>query len=146
MGKHQQPKSPRGRVLVVDDDPAVRALLADFLEQAGFEVRATPDGPTALAAFHVDRFDVIFVDLRMPGMTGLEMAAVVRQTNPRIPIILVTGEAHLLEASAVAQAGIDRMLPKPFALHDLVACLRLTQAASPPAESLPASVPNHLSS
>ncbi len=132
MGRHQESKVPRGRVLVVDDDPSVRALLADLLEQAGFEVRVTPDGPTALAAFHRDRFDVIFVDLHMPGMTGLEMAAAVRRTNSLIPIILVTGAAHSLEAVAVAQAGINGMLPKPFAPHDLVTCLRLTEAPPHP--------------
>jgi CheY-like chemotaxis protein len=125
-GSNSQPNAPKGRVLVVDDEPAVRTIMADLLEQAGFAVRVAPDGPTALAIFHGDPFDVIFLDLLMPGMSGLELAAALRKADARIPIVLVTGHASLLEAVVIAQTGIDWVLSKPFSLDDLISCTGLS--------------------
>lgn len=116
----QDLKDARQKVLVVDDDPSFRTLLAVFLEQVGFEVRTAPDGQAGLDALGECHFDIIFSDFRMPGMTGLEMAAFVRRTDPAIPIILVTGEPTALEAKAVAQAGITRVLLKPFTTSELL--------------------------
>jgi DNA-binding response OmpR family regulator len=110
---------PRRRALVVDDDPAVRALLTDFLEQQDFEVRTSQDGRTGLTVFHAEHFDLILVDFQMPDMTGLEMATEVRQTDPDIPIALITGMAHTLDTTAVIQAGISRIFPKPISLEEL---------------------------
>lgn len=116
----QHLKDARQKVLVVDDDPSLRALLADFLERMGFDVRTAPDGQAGLNALAECHFDLIFSDFRMPGMTGLEMAAFVRRTDPAIPIILVTGEPTALGAKAVAQAGITRVLLKPFTTSELL--------------------------
>jgi CheY-like chemotaxis protein len=121
-----QPKAPKGRVLVVDDDPTVRSTMADLLEWAGFAVRVAPDGPTALAIFDGDPFDMVFLDLLMPGMNGLELAAAVRKADPRIPIVLVTGHASLLDAVVIAQTGIDWVLSKPFSLDDIITCTGLS--------------------
>jgi CheY-like chemotaxis protein len=68
----------RGRVLVVDDDAIIRDLLTAILEPQGFEVQTAANGPAALAAFHVEPFDVILTDFQMPGMSGLELAAEVQ--------------------------------------------------------------------
>lgn len=131
MDRSQAQKESRGRILVIDDDPLLREFLVDFLQGAGFEVRPAPDGPTALSFFSAERFDLIFTDFRMPGMTGLEVAAAVRKTNPIIPIILVTGEVAVLEPKALVQAGISRMLPKPFTLDEVRSCLDLVRAFIP---------------
>jgi DNA-binding response OmpR family regulator len=104
---------------VVDDDPAIRELLTEFLEQQDFEVRTAPDGQSGLAAFDMERFDLLLVDLQMPGMTGLEMAAEVRRRNPTIPIALITGSRDTLVAGIMAQAGVNRTFTKPFNLGDL---------------------------
>jgi CheY-like chemotaxis protein len=116
----QRLKDARQKVLVVDDDPLMRELLADFLEAVGFEARTAQDGRAGLNALGECHFDVILSDFRMPGMSGLDMAAVVRQTDPTIPIILITGDAHTLESEAVARAGITRVLPKPIKLNELL--------------------------
>jgi two-component system response regulator PilR (NtrC family) len=134
MKIEQEIKPLKRRVLVVDDDPGVRASLTYFLEEWDVEVLAVQDGHTALAIFAGKRFDLIFVDLYMPGMTGLEMAALVRRLDPGIPIILITGWASTLEAIAVAAAGITRVLPKPFPMDELATCLRLMHGACPPAK------------
>lgn len=125
-GSGPHPKDPRGRALVVDDNPLIRELIADFLQHMGLRVRVAPDGSTALAVFTGDRFDVLFVDFHMPGMSGLEVAAAVRRTDPLIPIILVTAQAPMLKAEELSQTGISHVLPKPFTLNDIMACLRLT--------------------
>jgi CheY-like chemotaxis protein len=90
-----------------------------FLEGRDFEVRTAPDGPAGIAAINAEPFDWILVDFQMPSMTGLEMAAEVRRTDPQIPIALITGIADVLEAEVVAQAGITRTLPKPLDLDEL---------------------------
>lgn len=131
MGSNQELKESRGRILVADDDPLIRELLVHFLQGAGFEVRPTPDGPTALATFSAEHFDLIFTDFHMPGMTGLEVAAAVRKTNSIIPIILVTGEVFVPEPKALVQAGISRMLSKPFRLDDVRSCLDLMKVFTP---------------
>lgn len=134
MGRSHDLPGPRPRALVVDDEPAFREVLTVFLEGQGFEVRLASDGPTGLAAFNAEPFDLLLVDFQMPGMTGLEMAAEVRRTNPQIPIALITGLAGTLEAEAVAQAGITRTFPKPFDLNELANWL---QSLFPPPSSLP---------
>jgi DNA-binding response OmpR family regulator len=116
MGTSQKRPNLRGRVLVVDDDPAVGAFLAEFLEQQAFEVRIAQDGARALTLFRAEPFDLIFVDFQMPGMSGLEVAAEVRQSHLHIPIALVSGTAKTLNADLVMRAGITRIFQKPFDL------------------------------
>jgi CheY-like chemotaxis protein len=124
MDRGRKQPIPRGRILVVDDDATVRDFLAEFLEQQSFEVRTAQDGGQALTLFQTEPFDLIFVDLQMPGMTGLEMTAKVRQTHPHIPIALATGTAHALNMEMVTYAGITRMFQKPFDLEDLSSWIR----------------------
>ena len=121
MGSTPALPTLRRRALIADDDPAVRTLLTDFLEQQGFEVRTAQDGSSALALFHAESFDLILVDLQMPDLTGLEVAAEIRRTAPHIPIALITGTAGALDPQAVMQAGINRTFPKPFRLEELSA-------------------------
>jgi DNA-binding response OmpR family regulator len=117
MGTSQQRLPLRGRVLVIDDDPSVRAFLSEFLEQEAFEVRIAQDGMQALTIFRAESFDLILVDFQMPGMSGLEVAAEVRKTHPHIPIALITGTAKTLNTDRVARAGITRIFQKPFDLE-----------------------------
>lgn len=116
----QQLNDIRQKVLVVDDNPSLRELLADFLERVGFEVTTAQDGQAGLDAVAKRHFDLILADFRMPGMTGLEMAAIMRQTNPTVPIILITGDASVLKPEIVARAGITRVLSKPLTAHELL--------------------------
>jgi CheY-like chemotaxis protein len=109
----------RRRVLVVDDESAVRTILNDVLEQLDFEVYTAPDGSTALQTFQAHHFDLILVDFQMPGLTGLELATAVRKTDQHTPIALITGTASTIEPASIAQAGITRTFPKPFSLKEL---------------------------
>jgi CheY-like chemotaxis protein len=119
MGGHQERPTVRGRILIVDDDAAVRAFLAEFFAQQNFDVRTAENGEQALALLQVESFEVIFVDFQMPGMTGLELVAAVRRTHPQIPIALATGTARALDSDTVRRAGVTHMFQKPFDLETL---------------------------
>lgn len=120
------PGSPdaRRRVLVVDDESAIRVFLAAFLEQYEFTVRTAPDGASALALLQAEPVEVILVDLHMPGISGLEMAVEVRRTHPHIPMALITGTPGAIQPTTLKQARISRVFTKPFNLEDLLAWLR----------------------
>ena len=114
----------RRRVLVVDDESAIREVLATFLEQYECAVHTVPDGASALALLQTEYVDVILVDLQMPGISGLEMAFKVHKTNPSIPMALITGTPMAIQPVALRQAGISRVFAKPFDLEALVAWLQ----------------------
>jgi DNA-binding response OmpR family regulator len=106
----------RRRVLVVDDESAIREVLATFLEQYEFAVHTVPDGASALALLQTEYVDVILVDLQMPGISGIEMALEVHKTNPYIPMAI--------QPATLTQAGLSRVFAKPCDLEALVAWLQ----------------------
>src|SRR4029450_4034807 len=114
----------RRRVLVVDDESAIREVLATFLEQYEFAVHTVPDGASALALLQTEPVDVILVDWQMPGVSGLEMALVVHKTTPHIPLALMTGAPMAIQPAPLRQAGISRVFAKPLDLKALVAWLQ----------------------
>lgn len=122
----QQLHDTRQKVLVVDDDRALRELLADYLGRVGFEVRTAQDGRAGLHALGESRFDLILTDYRMPAMTGLEMATYIRRSDTITPIILITGDSSTLDSEVIAQAGITRVLPKPLKINELLSECSLT--------------------
>ncbi|HWX49039.1 MAG TPA: response regulator [Roseomonas sp.] len=128
----------RGRILVVDDAPQVRAVLAANLRDRGHWVEEAEDGPAALARFDSPQaFDTVVTDLAMPGMDGLELLRELRGRRPRLPALLVTGYAGDLDAARFAAATAEGplvLLRKPAAPDDLanhVAALLREGATSP---------------
>jgi two-component system, OmpR family, alkaline phosphatase synthesis response regulator PhoP len=121
----------RRRVLVVDDESAIREVLATFLEQYEFAVHTVPDGASALALLQTEYVDVILVDLQMPGISGLEMAVEVRKTNPYILMALITGSPMAIQPASLRQAGISRVFAKPFDLEALIAWLQTLSLRGP---------------
>jgi len=124
MGSSQGLPVVRRRVLVVDDEAAIREILAAWLEQYEFAVHTVPDGASALTLLQTAPVDVILVDLQMPGISGLEMALEVHKTSPCIPMALMTGTPMALQPAHLRQAGISRVFAKPFDLEVLVAWLQ----------------------
>lgn len=120
MSQNHVPSSTRGRVLVVDDNSAIREMLQAFFELEHFEVQAVACGAAALAALSMEHYDVLFVDFQMPGMTGLEVAAAVRKKGLTLPIALITGSPHLFVPTDATQAGIGKIFMKPFNLDELL--------------------------
>ena len=101
-------------VLVVDDEEPVRELLRDILEGEGCRVYLAPGGREALALFDSRRFDGIFTDVGMPGMSGWELAQAIRAQHQKVPIAVVTGWGEAVGSSKQKEAGVDWVITKPF--------------------------------
>jgi signal transduction histidine kinase len=117
-------RSDRLRILVVDDDEQIREVLSDMLTIDGHSTTACADGYKALAAVDEHSFDLIITDLGMPGMSGLDLAAVVHQKYPELPIAMITGWGTQLDEEDVSLKGIKTVLPKPFHLKDVKAVVK----------------------
>jgi two-component system, NarL family, capsular synthesis sensor histidine kinase RcsC len=100
------------RVLVIDDQPLLRDLLAEFLELLGHTSDLVADGPEALARFDPLVHQAVITDLLMPGLTGLEVAASIRARGCTTPIVMLSGHAEPDDERRAAQAGL-RFVRKP---------------------------------
>ncbi|HSS19530.1 MAG TPA: response regulator [Pyrinomonadaceae bacterium] len=105
---------PQPNMLVVDDEDAVRELLRDLLESEGCRVYLAPGGREALNLFAAQKFDGIFTDVGMPGMSGWELAHAIREINETIPIAVVTGWGEAVGSEEQRQARVDWVVTKPF--------------------------------
>jgi len=117
--RRKRRKSGSLKVLVVDDDLQIREVLTDMLTIGGHKPVACEDGFKALQALEKDDFDLIITDLGMPGMSGLDLAGIVHENYPEIPIAMITGWGTQLSPDEVALKGIKSLLAKPFHLKDI---------------------------
>jgi CheY-like chemotaxis protein len=129
------------KILIVDDDNAVQATIQLLLERAGHSVVVASDGRTGLAIFESGNFDLLFLDIFMPGMDGLETMRLVHQTHPQTPIIVISGNpagsaSGLDFLNMATKLGAVTSLQKPFKPAALLAavadCLETAKAASSP--------------
>ncbi len=119
------------RVLLIDDDMRLHELLASYLDSNGFEVAWAPDGPRGLAALAANAFDLVLLDLMMPGMDGLEVCRRIRQ-HSRIPVLMLTARGDETDRVVGLEIGADDYLPKPFGPRELLARMRaLLRRANP---------------
>jgi DNA-binding response OmpR family regulator len=112
------------RVLVVDDDEAVRRSLAHALRRDGYEVSLAADGTEALAEFGRARPEVVVLDVLVPEPNGLEICRRLRRRGDQVPILMLTARDLVEDRVAGLDAGADDYLVKPFALDELRARLR----------------------
>ena len=112
------------RILVVDDEPAVRTALERALGLDGYEVGAAEDGEDALVAVRRERPEVIVLDVLMPGLDGLAVCRRLRREGDRTPILMLTARDAVSDRVAGLDAGADDYLVKPFALEELLARVR----------------------
>jgi two-component system response regulator MprA len=126
------------RILVVDDDRAVRESLRRSLEFNGYQVELAGDGARALEMVVADRPDAMILDVMMPRLDGLEVARRLRSTGDDLPILVLTARDTVSDRVSGLDAGADDYLPKPFALEELLARLRaLLRRAAPDAQAGP---------
>jgi two-component system response regulator MprA len=122
------------RVLIVDDEPAVRAALDRALRLEGYEVALAADGREALDRLAETRQDAVVLDVTMPVLDGLEVCRRLRDAGDRTPVLMLTARDAVDDRVAGLDAGADDYLVKPFALKELRARLRaLLRRAEPPA-------------
>jgi DNA-binding response OmpR family regulator len=108
-----------GHILIIDDEATLRQTLARILQQAGFEVTTAEDGEQGLSYIQTTDFDLVFMDLRMPGMAGLDVLKLIHASHPNLPVILFTAQPDLNSAvDALRNGAIDYLLKplKPQAL------------------------------
>ncbi len=107
------------KILVVDDEPAVRRLIEQFLTDRGYEVRLAENGREALAAFDGFAPDVVLLDMAMPELNGVETLKRIAARYPALPVIMVTVNDDIPTTSQVLQLGAADYVPKPFDLDYL---------------------------
>jgi two-component system, OmpR family, response regulator MprA len=113
------------KVLVVDDERAVRESLRRALELEGYEVELAEDGDVALARLASNgQPDAVILDVMMPTLDGLEVCRRLRRAGNAVPVLMLTARAEVDSRVAGLDAGADDYLPKPFALEELLARLR----------------------
>jgi two-component system, OmpR family, response regulator MprA len=115
------------KILVVDDERAVRESLRRALELEGYQVELATDGEEALARLggsEEDGADAVILDVLMPGIDGLEVCRRLRSDGNAVPVLMLTARAEVDSRVAGLDAGADDYLPKPFALAELLARLR----------------------
>jgi two-component system, OmpR family, response regulator MprA len=112
------------RVLIVDDEPAVRSALDRALRLDRYEVELAGDGREALDRLAETRLDAVVLDVMMPGIDGLEVCRRLREAGDRTPVLMLTARDAVDDRVAGLDAGADDYLVKPFALKELKARLR----------------------
>ena len=110
-------------VLVVDDDQRIRDLLSRYLTENGFRVTSAPDAAAARAALRGLSFDIILLDVMMPGENGLDLARDLKATRP-IPICMLTARAECEHRIEGLEIGVDEYMQKPFEPRELLLRLR----------------------
>lgn len=129
-------------ILVVDDEPKIVQLARDYLENAGFTVRAAGDGKMALAVARAEKPDLVVLDLGLPGMDGLDVCRALRRES-NVPIVMLTARGEESDKLVGLELGADDYVTKPFSPKELVArvraVLRRMESASVPAEMIRAS-------
>jgi two-component system, OmpR family, response regulator MprA len=112
------------KILVVDDEPAVREALRRALQLEGYEVELAGDGVEALELLAVDGVDAVLLDVTMPRLDGLETCRRLRRDGNELPVLMLTARDAVSDRVAGLDAGADDYVVKPFALEELLARLR----------------------
>lgn len=111
--------APTRRILVIDDEIFIRDLLRDFFSKLGFTVVTAPDGNAGVAEFRLSAFDVVLIDLKMPGKSGIETLREMHQIRANTPMIVMTGYPTIDSSIAALRLGACDYIIKPFKLQEL---------------------------
>ncbi len=107
------------RILIVDDERAVASALADAVRLQGHVPAVAHSGPEGLAVIDAEAPEAVFLDLVMPGLSGVELLREIRQRHPELPIVVVTGRAAPMDLDEVRRLGVTDIVEKPWALKQL---------------------------
>jgi CheY-like chemotaxis protein len=130
---------PARRILIVDDEPNVRLVFRTALESAGYAVEEVGDGGAALARLRKSPADLILLDLKMPGLGGIETLRRLREEGSATPVVIVTAHGCVPDAVAAMKLGASDVIPKPVSpatLREAVAGALALHAPDPPGPRL----------
>lgn len=116
------------RILVAEDDGAVRQLVVRIIESRGHEVTAVVDGAFALEALARENFDLLVTDIVMPRLDGIALSLKLAKTHPNLPILMMTGYAMERQRAHDLEVLVHRVLSKPFTVDQFVAAMTETLA------------------
>jgi two-component system, OmpR family, response regulator len=120
-------------ILVVDDDPEIRTLIAEYLERNGFRASTLPDGRDLMRTLEERAVDLLVLDLMMPGVDGLTLCREVRSKS-RLPVLILSARGEDVDRIVGLEMGADDYLAKPFHPRELLARIRAILARSTPTE------------
>lgn len=112
------------RILVVDDDPGILDVVSYALREAGFEVETRTDGPGALEAAQGRDYDLLVLDLLLPGMSGMDVCRRLREEGQTLPVVMLTAKDAELDRVLGLELGADDYISKPFSSAELVSRVR----------------------
>ena len=110
----------RGSILIVDDEPSILDMCSRTLKREGYRAWSTGEGRMAISRAHQEQFDLLLTDVHMPGMSGLEVAQALRQIDPEVVCVTMTGFGTMDLAVEALKLGIDEFIVKPFTPDELV--------------------------
>ncbi|VGO14308.1 Sensory transduction protein regX3 [Pontiella desulfatans] len=108
-------------ILIAEDDENIRTGLVDLFESEGYRVQAAPDGNAALDCHAAGTFDLVLLDVMMPGKSGYDVCREIRKTDAATPIIMLTAKGEEIDKVVGLQLGADDYVTKPFGVHELIA-------------------------
>jgi signal transduction histidine kinase/ActR/RegA family two-component response regulator len=121
------------RCLVVDDEEEVGEVVADILTTAGHTAVMVASGQAAVDRLGAERFDLVFTDLAMPGMTGWEVARAVKDRSPEVPVVMMSGFGVEVAPEELRTSGVDVVLSKPLQIRDVLAAVASARRGGGPA-------------
>ena len=110
----------KARILVIEDEEDVRELLKDILTDGGHSVEFTPDGKKGIELFRGGKFDMVFTDLGMPGMSGWQVSEQIKKINKKTPVVLITGWEVQQKGRELKKSGVDIVVKKPFRVNEIL--------------------------
>jgi len=124
------------RLLVIEDDRALQVALGDGLSARGFAVDRAPSAEYALELLRVNPYDLIVLDVGLPGMDGLSLLRTLRSRESAVPVLILTARGEVADRVAGLDAGADDYVVKPFAFPELVARVHALRRRHAPAVAL----------
>jgi DNA-binding response OmpR family regulator len=112
------------RILVVDDDPGILDVVSYALREAGYEVETRADGPSALEAVQKREYDLVVLDVMLPGMSGTDVCRKLREEGQTLPVVMLTAKDAELDRVLGLELGADDYVSKPFSSTELVSRIR----------------------
>ncbi len=112
---------PPRRVLLIEDEPGLVMTLSDRLKSEGYDVGVATDGPSGLRRATTDRWDVILLDVMLPGASGFDVVRDIRQSKVSTPVIMLTARSQIVDKVLGLKLGADDYLTKPFEMLELLA-------------------------
>ncbi|MEK9138104.1 MAG: response regulator [Bacteroidota bacterium] len=112
--------SEKSKILVVDDEDALRTVLSGELVSEGYEVRTAADGDDAISSLQKESFNLVLLDIKMPRMNGFEVLKFIKEKYPDTKVVMLTGFADLKNAIESKKLGAEDFVSKPYDLVDLL--------------------------